>query len=82
MAQADFITVVQSPVQHPVPAQPPERLSLPVRLTVNELRINRVALVKDGARYEAGPIIASARGATTVVRASQIVAVGTGHSCG
>jgi translocation and assembly module TamB len=34
---------------------------LPVRLTVNELRINRVALAKDGARYEAGPVIASAR---------------------
>jgi hypothetical protein len=61
MAQADFITIVDSPAQHPLPAKPPERLSLPVRLTVNELRINRVALAKDGARYEAGPVIASAR---------------------
>jgi autotransporter translocation and assembly factor TamB len=50
MAQADFITIAQSPVQHPVPAKPPERVSLSVRLTVNELRINRVALAQGGAR--------------------------------
>jgi translocation and assembly module TamB len=59
--EVESISVVRHPEAHPVSAKPPEQLHLPVVLTIQELRANRIEWVRGESRFAAGPLIASAQ---------------------